>query len=58
MNRIKHLLLENKAWSKSQLDINPDYFKDMAKDQNPEYLVKFLSIVILPILLFILIPIS
>jgi carbonic anhydrase len=38
MNRIKHLLLENKAWSKSQLDINPDYFKDMAKDQNPEYL--------------------
>lgn len=38
MERIKTLLLENKAWAQSKIDINPDYFKDMAKDQNPEYL--------------------
>ena len=38
MENIKHLLLENKAWAQSKLDINVDYFKDMAKDQNPEYL--------------------
>jgi carbonic anhydrase len=38
MERIKSLLLENKAWAQSKIDINPDYFKDMAKDQNPEYL--------------------
>jgi carbonic anhydrase len=38
VDRIKHLLLENKAWAKSKVDINPRYFADMAKDQNPEYL--------------------
>lgn len=38
MERIKNLLLENKAWAKSHLDINPHYFKDMSRDQNPEYL--------------------
>lgn len=38
MDRIKSLLLENKAWAKSKVDINADYFSDMAKDQNPEYL--------------------
>jgi carbonic anhydrase len=38
MERIKHLLLENKAWAQSHLDLNPNYFKDMARDQNPEYL--------------------
>ena len=38
MDRIKKLLLENKAWAQSKIDINTDYFSDMAKDQSPEYL--------------------
>lgn len=38
MEKIKHLLLENKAWAGSKVDINKDYFKNMAKDQNPEFL--------------------
>lgn len=38
MNRIQKLLLENKAWAQSKLDINEGYFSDMAKDQSPEYL--------------------
>jgi carbonic anhydrase len=38
MEQIKSLLLENKAWAKSKVDINADYFSDMAKDQSPEYL--------------------
>jgi carbonic anhydrase len=38
MDRIKSLLLENKAWAKSKVDINAEYFSDMAKDQSPEYL--------------------
>jgi carbonic anhydrase len=38
MERIQHLLLENKAWAQSKIDVNADYFKDMAKDQNPEFL--------------------
>ncbi|MGE3611497.1 MAG: carbonic anhydrase [Bacteriovoracaceae bacterium] len=38
MEKIKHLILENKAWSKSKLDVNPEYFKTMSKDQKPEYL--------------------
>lgn len=38
MDRVKHLLLENKAWAKSRVDVNPKFFEDMAKDQNPEFL--------------------
>ncbi len=38
MEQIKKLLLENKAWAKSKLDINPDYFTNMARDQSPDYL--------------------
>jgi len=38
MDRIKKLLLENKAWAQSKVDIHAEYFSDMAKDQNPEYL--------------------
>ena len=38
MDKIKHLLLENKAWSQSKIEIDPDYFLKMAKDQKPEYL--------------------
>lgn len=38
MDRIKHLLLENKAWAQSKVDIDKDYFTKMAQDQTPEYL--------------------
>lgn len=38
MERIKKLLLENKAWAQSKVDINPDFFLDMAQDQKAEYL--------------------
>lgn len=38
MDSIKRLLLENKAWSKAKIDLDPNYFKSMAIDQNPEYL--------------------
>ena len=38
MKEIMKLLLENKAWAKSRIDINEDYFKDMERDQNPVYL--------------------
>jgi carbonic anhydrase len=38
MERIKKIMLENKAWAQSKIDIDPQYFKNMAKDQTPEYL--------------------
>lgn len=38
MNKIKQLLLENKAWSEGKRMRDPDYFTNMAKDQNPDYL--------------------
>ena len=38
MEQIKKLLLENKAWAKSKIDVNQNYFRDMAVDQTPEYL--------------------
>lgn len=38
MDKIKTLMLENKAWSKSKLQLDENYFKNMARDQNPEYL--------------------
>lgn len=38
MDKIKRLILENKAWAKSKIDIDKDYFIKMAKDQNPDYL--------------------
>lgn len=38
MEQIKKLLLENKAWAKSKVDANENYFRDMAKDQSPEFL--------------------
>lgn len=38
MDRIKKLLLENKAWAQGKVDVNPTYFKDMARDQSPSYL--------------------
>lgn len=38
MDKIKKLILENKAWSQSKLEADPDFFSKMAKDQKPEYL--------------------
>lgn len=38
MDKIKRLMLENKAWAQSKIDIDQDYFSKMAKDQKPEYL--------------------
>lgn len=38
MENIKRLLLENSAWAKSKTVLDQDYFKNMAKDQSPEYL--------------------
>lgn len=38
MENIKKLLLENKAWSNSKIELDKDYFKNMAKDQSPDYL--------------------
>ena len=38
MEIIKKILLENKAWAKSKIDIDPDYFQNMSKDQKPTFL--------------------
>ena len=38
MENIKKLLLENKAWAQSKVDVDKDYFKNMSTDQNPQYL--------------------
>lgn len=38
MEKIRKLLLENKAWAQSKVDIDKKYFSNMAMDQNPEYL--------------------
>lgn len=38
MDKIRKLLLENKAWAQSKVDADKDYFTKMAKDQKPEYL--------------------
>jgi carbonic anhydrase len=38
LDKIKKLILENKAWSQSKLEADSEFFKKMAKDQKPEYL--------------------
>ena len=38
MEKIKHLLLENKAWSQSKTSLDPEFFINSAKDQSPDYL--------------------
>ena len=38
MDKIRKLLLENKAWAQSKVEVDKDYFTKMAKDQKPEYL--------------------
>lgn len=37
MEKIRKLLLENKAWAQSKVDIDEHYFRNMAQEQNPEY---------------------
>ncbi|MFI5390883.1 MAG: carbonic anhydrase [Bacteriovoracales bacterium] len=38
MEKIKRLLLENKAWAQGQIENDQDYFLNMAKDQSPDIL--------------------
>lgn len=38
MEKIKKMLLENKAWAQSKLDVDEDFFSNMAHDQKPESL--------------------
>ncbi|MFP5385339.1 MAG: carbonic anhydrase [Bacteriovoracia bacterium] len=38
MDKIRKLLLENKAWAQSKVEVDKDYFTKMAVDQKPEYL--------------------
>ena len=38
MKDIKRLLLENQAWVLEKTNINPEYFKQMAKGQSPTFL--------------------
>lgn len=37
-NTVKQLLLNNRQWAESRIKINPNYFKDMEKGQEPRYL--------------------
>lgn len=32
------LMLSNRAWAKEKLEVDNDYFTNLAKDQNPDYL--------------------
>lgn len=38
MERIRRMLLENRAWAKGHLEADPEYFKKMSLDQKPEML--------------------
>lgn len=38
MEKINRLILENKAWAQGKTEIDPQYFANMANDQNPDYL--------------------
>lgn len=38
MQKIRRLILENKAWAKGKVDLDPEYFAKMAKGQSPEIL--------------------
>ncbi len=37
MNKLEHLLENNKDWSKRIEETKPDFFSNLAKQQNPEY---------------------
>ncbi len=38
MKLLRLLLLENKAWARGQTELDPTYFENMSKTQNPEIL--------------------
>jgi carbonic anhydrase len=38
MKEYNRLLLANKAWAQEKLDLDADYFTDLAKDQKPQFL--------------------
>lgn len=38
MNDIEKILLENRAWVQEKVSVNPNYFKELAKDQTPNFL--------------------
>jgi len=38
MKSYEKLLLENKAWAKEQVQVDPEYFRNLAKLQKPEFL--------------------
>lgn len=38
MDKYQRLLLENQAWAKEKLALRPSYFRDLARDQNPDFL--------------------
>jgi carbonic anhydrase len=38
MKDIQRLLLENKAWVQEKIQVNPEYFEEMAKGQQPNFL--------------------
>lgn len=37
MNTLKHLLDNNKKWSREQREIRPDFFTELADQQSPDY---------------------
>lgn len=38
MKDVQRLMLENKAWIKEKIEVNPGYFEEMAKGQTPTFL--------------------
>lgn len=38
MEKLNQLILGNKAWAQGKTELDKEYFANMAKDQNPEYL--------------------
>lgn len=38
MDKYQRLLLANQAWAKEKLSLRPSYFRDLAVDQNPDFL--------------------
>ena len=38
MSKLKHLLDDNKIWAQRMTEDNPDFFENLAKLQNPQYL--------------------
>ena len=36
--KLAHVFENNESWITSKLDLNPDYFSDLSKGQNPDIL--------------------